>query len=71
VLFQNVGFAVPAPSPQRFWDGLLYATRSILSLSDSEIGLTRWGKLLQLALRLVGPVLLALALLSVRNRVKR
>jgi hypothetical protein len=33
--------------------------------------LTGWGRLLLIALRLAGPVLLGLTLLSIRNRVKR
>jgi hypothetical protein len=42
-----------------------------LSLSDDEVKLTAWGKLLQAVLRLTGPVLLGLALLALRGRVKR
>jgi hypothetical protein len=39
--------------------------------TDSEVKLTAWGVLLQGVLRLTGPVLLALALLALRGRVKR
>jgi hypothetical protein len=35
------------------------------------VRLTGWGKLFRIVLRLAGPVLLGLALLSIRNRVKR
>ena len=65
-----VGFA-QHPSPPTLWGSLLFAARSTLSIADPEARLTGWGKLLQLSLRLAGPVLLGLALLSVRNRVKR
>jgi uncharacterized protein YjbI with pentapeptide repeats len=70
ILFQLVGFA-RHPSPPTVWGSLLYAARSTLSIADPEAQLTGWGKLLQLILRLAGPVLLGLALLAVRNRVKR
>jgi uncharacterized protein YjbI with pentapeptide repeats len=69
VLFETVGFAQP-PSPATFWGSLLFAARATLSISD-QAQLTGWGKLLHIILRLAGPVLLALALLAVRNRVKR
>jgi uncharacterized protein YjbI with pentapeptide repeats len=70
ILFELVGFA-RHPSPPTVWGSLLYAARSTLSIADPEAQLTGWGKLLQLVLRLAGPVLLGLALLAVRNRVKR
>jgi uncharacterized protein YjbI with pentapeptide repeats len=70
VLFELVGFA-RHPSPPTVWGSLLYAARSTLSITDPEAQLTAWGKLFQVILRLAGPVLLGLALLSVRNRVKR
>jgi hypothetical protein len=70
VLFELVGFA-QHPSPPTVWGSLLFAARSTLSIADPEARLTAWGKLLQVSLRLAGPVLLGLALLSIRNRVKR
>jgi hypothetical protein len=70
MLFELVGFA-RHPSPPTTWGSLLYAARSTLSIADPEAQLTGWGKLFQLILRLAGPVLLGLALLAVRNRVKR
>jgi uncharacterized protein YjbI with pentapeptide repeats len=70
VLLELVGFA-QHPSPPTVWGSLLFAARSTLSIADPEARLTAWGKLLQLSLRLAGPVLLGLALLSIRNRVKR
>jgi hypothetical protein len=54
-----------------YWTSLLYAFRSTISLTDSEVTLTAWGQLLQALLRLTGPVLLGLALLALRGRVKR
>jgi len=70
VAFHLVGFAVP-PHPVSYWTSLLYAFRATLSLSDNQVTLTAWGQLLQAVLRLTGPVLLGLALLGLRGRVKR
>jgi uncharacterized protein YjbI with pentapeptide repeats len=70
VLFQHVGFEQPA-TPPSYFDALLYAAESTLSLPSGDVQLTAWGRVLRIALRLTGPVLLGLALLSVRNRVKR
>jgi len=68
--FHRIGFAQP-PRPVSYWTSLLYAFRATLSLTDSDVKLTAWGKLLQGVLRLTGPVLLGLALLALRGRVKR
>ena len=70
VAFHFVGFAVP-PRPVSYWTSLLYALRATLSLTDNQVTLTAWGQLLQAVLRLTGPVLLGLALLALRGRVKR
>jgi uncharacterized protein YjbI with pentapeptide repeats len=70
VAFHFAGFTVP-PRPVSYWTSLLYAFRSTLSLTDNEVTLTAWGQLLQAVLRLTGPVLLGLALLGLRGRVKR
>ena len=70
VAFHFVGFAVP-PHPVSYWTSLLYAFRATLSLTDDQVKLTAWGQLLQGVLRLTGPVLLGLALLALRGRVKR
>jgi hypothetical protein len=70
VAFHLVGFTRP-PQPVSYWTSLLYAFRATLSLTDSEVQLTAWGKLLQALLRLTGPVLLALTLLAIRARTKR
>jgi hypothetical protein len=69
-LLHLVGYATH-PSPASAWGSLLYAASSTLWIGDDEVRLTGWGKLLLIALRLAGPVLLGLALLSIRNRVKR
>jgi hypothetical protein len=69
-LFHAVGF-LPAHPGLSWWDSLLYTAGSTLSISDDSLKLTAWGKLLRIALRLLGPLLLGLALLSIRNRVKR
>jgi uncharacterized protein YjbI with pentapeptide repeats len=68
-LFRYVGFRQAPPHPA-FWGSLLYAAKSVLSLPATE-QLTSWGELLRIMLRLTGPLLLGLALLSVRNRIKR
>jgi hypothetical protein len=70
MLLHLVGYATH-PSPASVWGSLLYAASSTLWIGDDEARLTGWGKLLRIALRLAGPVLLGLALLSIRNRVKR
>ena len=57
--------------PTSYWKSLLFAFRSTLSLTDAQVNLTAWGGLFQAILRLTGPVLLALALLALRGRVKR
>jgi uncharacterized protein YjbI with pentapeptide repeats len=68
--FHAVGFSRP-PQPVSYWTSLLYAFRATISLPDDNVQLTAWGKLLQALLRLTGPVLLGLALLALRGRVKR
>jgi hypothetical protein len=50
---------------------LLYAAESTLSLVNPAVELTGPGRVLLIGLRLGGPLLLGLALLTVRNRVKR
>jgi len=69
-LFHTIGFLPARPAPT-WWDSLLYTAGSTLSISDDTLKLTAWGKLLRILLRLLGPLLLGLALLSVRNRIKR
>src|SRR5262245_38284784 len=68
--FHHYGFVRP-PQPDTYWTSLLYAFRATLSLTDPEVTLTAWGKFLQAVLRLTGPVLLGLAILALRGRVKR
>jgi hypothetical protein len=71
-LFHTVGFYPQhPPTPRSFWDSLLYAAESTISLGNNNVALTPSGRALRIALRLMGPILLGLALLSVRNRVKR
>lgn len=60
------------------FDGPASLTESVLvtlagstGLSPSEQGLTGWGRLIRIVLRLLGPLLIGLALISVRGRVKR
>jgi uncharacterized protein YjbI with pentapeptide repeats len=68
--YHLIGFTRP-PQPATYWTSLLYAFRSTISLTDDEVTLTDWGQLLQALLRLTGPVLLGLALLALRGRIKR
>lgn len=69
VLLQWVGFR-DHPLAPHYWDSILFAAKSTLSLPVQE-QLTGWVEVLRILLRLTGPVLLGLALLSVRGRVKR
>jgi Pentapeptide repeats (9 copies) len=57
--------------PVSYWKSLLFVFRSTVSLTDSSVNLTGWGGLFQAFLRLTGPVLLGLAVLALRERVKR
>jgi hypothetical protein len=71
-LLQAIGFNGGDPG---FGDAVIYAAQSMISIGTGNAALTEhvsWaGEVVRIALRLVGPVLLGLALLSVRNRVKR
>jgi hypothetical protein len=70
--FWQVGFGQHHPS---YWASLVYAGLATLSLDSKAKALadqlTLPGELIRITLRLTGPVLFALALLSIRNRVKR
>jgi uncharacterized protein YjbI with pentapeptide repeats len=71
-LLQVIGFNGGDPS---FRDAVIYTAQATISIPSSNKALTEhisWaGETLRIALRLIGPLLLGLALLSVRNRVKR
>jgi hypothetical protein len=70
----TVGFRTIGGYPQHDWrDTSLYAVRTSTSLlrSAAAVPLTRWGQLIEIALRLLAPILLGLAVLAVRGRVKR
>jgi uncharacterized protein YjbI with pentapeptide repeats len=71
-LLQAIGFNGADPS---FRDALIYSAQSTISIASSNKTLTEhvsWaGEVLRIVLRLTGPVLLGLALLAIRNRVKR
>ncbi len=59
-----------------YLDTLIYSMQSILALSlqnghIAQAALTRPGQVIHMALRVIGPGLIAMALLSVRNRIKR
>lgn len=62
----------PGAEPADLSTGLLVAARAATAVfSTSDVPLTTFGSWLHLGLRLVGPVLLGLAVLAVRGRVKR
>ena len=71
-VLQLVGFDGGDPL---FRDAVIYAAQSTVSVASGNKALTdhvSWaGEVLRIILRLVGPLLLGLALLAVRNRVKR
>jgi uncharacterized protein YjbI with pentapeptide repeats len=55
-----------------FGGALVYSARTVIGLTrDPQPRLTRFGDVVQILLRILGPVLLGLAVLSVRGRVKR
>lgn len=61
-----------ATADTSFGGALIYGARTVIGLTrDPQPRLTRWGDVLQILLRILGPVLLGLAVLSVRGRVKR
>jgi hypothetical protein len=64
------GFASAANTS--FGGALVYEARTVIGLAHNpQPALTRFGDVLQISLRIFGPVLLGLAVLSVRGRVKR
>jgi hypothetical protein len=71
-LLQSIGFNGGDPP---FRDALIYAAQSTVSITSNNRALidhVSWaGESIRIVLRLVGPLVLGLALLSVRNRVKR
>jgi uncharacterized protein YjbI with pentapeptide repeats len=70
--FSRVGFHHPHPALGVSWLYALQATVSLEGKARQLSGqLTLPGELLRVGLRLTGPALLFLALLSIRNRVKR
>jgi hypothetical protein len=55
-----------------FWSALRYTGRTAIGLLPrDQPTLTPWGDVVQIAVRVVVPVLLGVALLSIRGRVKR
>jgi hypothetical protein len=68
VLFAWAGFA----APRSFSDVLIYSAETAIGLArTSQNELTRFGGVVRIVWRLVAPVLLGLAVLSIRGRVKR
>lgn len=58
-----------------FWDSVVFASGAVLSLNITgphiPIILTEWGNVTRIILRIAGPVLLGLAALAFRGRIKR
>ena len=69
----TAGFREIGGDPQRDWrDTALYSVRDSTSLLQAAaVPLTRWGHVIEIMLRLLAPVLLGLAVLAVRGRIKR
>jgi hypothetical protein len=76
LVLQHAGFQVRAhgPGPSYLYC-VLYAAGSVVSLSLANGHLpavmTAWGDVIHIVLRIAGPVLLGLAALAIRGRVKR
>ncbi len=70
LLVHRHGFAVP--QAMTFWGALRYSGRTAIGLlPKDQPTLTPWGDILQITVRVAVPVLLGLAALSIRGRVKR
>ena len=70
VVLRYTGFSGGTP---HFGQCVLYAAGSVVSLNLGHVPsvLTSWGDVVRLVLRIGGPILLGLAALAVRGRVKR
>ena len=72
---ESVAGAEPAtagPAKDSLPDALLYSVRTALGLAqDPQSQLSLWGDVLQIGLRIMETVLLGLAVLPIRGRVKR
>ena len=72
LVLRYAGFPGHTPA---YLDSLFYAAGSVLSLSlvigHLPVVLTHWGDVIRMLLRIAGPVLLGLAALALRGRVKR
>ncbi|MFG3557135.1 pentapeptide repeat-containing protein [Micromonospora sp. NPDC047557] len=72
VLFALHGFAGRSPKAKPdYLRGQLFALDSLLFNPDRNVQLTTTGITLRLTIKTLGPILLGLAVLAVRNRVKR
>jgi hypothetical protein len=68
----NAPATTTATADTSFGGALVYSARTVIGLTrDPQPRLTRFGDVVQILLRILGPVLLGLAVLSVRGRVKR
>ena len=73
IVLRVAGYAGPVPDPHPgLGDSVLYSAQFTLSLDKSTMPkLTATGEIVRLFMRLLGPLLLGLGLLAIRNRVKR
>jgi hypothetical protein len=66
------GAPTTATADTSFGEALVYSARTVIGLTrEPQPRLSRFGDVVQILLRILGPVLLGLAVLSVRGRVKR
>lgn len=68
ILLKNHGFVSPGVT---FTDAVVGALESIIPGSKQELPLDLEGRMINVALKIAGPILIALAALAVRNRVRR
>ncbi|GLY06751.1 hypothetical protein Acsp01_71300 [Actinoplanes sp. NBRC 101535] len=71
VLFARYGLVADPGVEPNYVKGLLFTIDALVFTPDRNVALTTTGAVLRLTVRLLGPLLLGLGLLAVRNRVKR
>ena len=52
-------------------DALIAAVEGLIPGVSGDMALTSWGRLIDVLLTIIGPILLGLAALAIRNRIKR
>jgi hypothetical protein len=69
--YQQVTVTGPRPGWLSAFFYSLQSSTSLLSSTVSALPLTGFGEVVQIALKLLGPIFVGLAILAVRNRIKR